>query len=112
MTYPLSRPPLHWASAVVLIAFDWGTFALNLRLLLTGQWPWVAAGAGLLAGIAVGGVEHQLGRSGTMLAAAKAVVAGMVVAIPFPYAGSAVGAIALLWIAADHIKRDRAAQSK
>ena len=100
----LSCAPLHWLSAVLIIAFDWTILALNLNL-LSYRWRWIAAALSLVAGFCVGGIEHWRARSGSGLAAAKAAIAAFVIAMPLPFAGSAVGAIALLWCLADALRK-------
>lgn len=85
---------LHPASGAVILALDWLLFSGSVLSL--GLGTGVLAFTGFVLGlIGVSFVQHRYGQEPMITSGLKGVVAGMVVGVPFPIAGTAVGGIVL-----------------
>ncbi len=81
---------LHPASGILILGLDWLFFAENAVTL--GLSTPLLAGVGFgVAGIGTGLLQRRLGRDGFAAALLKGLLAGVVVGIPLPIAGTAVG---------------------
>jgi hypothetical protein len=91
---PVSAPPIHPMAALVTIVLD-GVFTLpELDPLLI---PIVSPIVGILGLAAVTLVQRYLAKDEWGPAVAKGLVMGIIAGVPYPVAGTAVGAPLLIW---------------
>jgi hypothetical protein len=88
-------PPIHPMAALVTIALDgvFGVFEFVDPLLLL----FTSLGVGVLGFISTTFVQHYLARDGWGAAIAKGMVMGIIAGVPYPVAGTAIGAPLLIW---------------
>lgn len=87
--------PLQTLSAVLVIAFDWATLALNLVLWIQG-YVLATIIMALLAGLAVAWVEYKHAPSLAGLASIKGVLVAVLVSLPLPLFGTLLGLTSLI----------------
>ncbi|MFT3928546.1 MAG: hypothetical protein QM778_38810 [Myxococcales bacterium] len=88
--------PLHAASALSMLVIDWLMYGANWLLGARSMLLTTLIGSSACAAF-VGWTEHTRNPDAPGAVWQKAVAAGLLVAIPFPIIGAAVGAVALLW---------------
>jgi hypothetical protein len=88
-------PPIHPLAALATIALD-GVFTV-LEILDPLMLLLISGGIGLLGGIATTLVQRFVANDTWGAAAAKGMVMGIVAGVPYPIAGTAVGAPLLIW---------------
>lgn len=98
MTEKLSRipdSPIHPLAALVTIALDgiFGVVEIFDPLLLV----FTSLGVGVLGGLSITLIQRFLAGDGWGAAAAKGLALGIVAGVPYPVAGTAVGAPLLAW---------------
>ena len=91
-----SKCPIHYATAIALICADWFVYALNTATYIQEFWL-VDAGGAVLAWILAAISETYLRNASLQTALTKGLVVGLLVFVPLPLLGTAVGAVALLW---------------
>lgn len=89
------RPPLHPLAAFTIIALDgvFGTFEIASPLALV----FTSIGVGFLGFISTTFVQRFLEKEGWGAAIAKGLVMGILAGVPYPIAGTAIGAPLLIW---------------
>lgn len=98
-TFP--KAPVHWVSSVVTIAIDslWSIPEMIAAASVVGLLfvPVLAVVSGLCCLVAVLFIQKFVAKDGWGAATLKAVVVGIVAAIPFPFVGSLLGIALLAW---------------
>lgn len=94
----MQRFPVHPLSALALVLGDWLALALNVLTLMDAYWP-LSIAAALLASLAIFLCERRLGHASQRFALILAASAVPLIVLPFPFAGSVVGASLLAWTA-------------
>jgi hypothetical protein len=79
--------PLQTLGAVMVIAFDWATMALNVFFWFEG-YPPATVVMSLLAGLTVAIIEYRHARSLPVLASIKGIIVAVLVSLPFPIFGT------------------------
>jgi hypothetical protein len=87
-------PWLQPTTGVLILALDWALFGGNALTAGALAPLWIAAGA-LLAGGGTYLIQRRGGKDTARAAAAKAILAGALVAVPFPVAGTFAGSVVL-----------------
>lgn len=88
---PSKKTYLHPASGATVLGLDWLFFSGN-ALSLGLSTPWIAVMGFVLGTLAVTGIQHRYGTDSTGRSWLKGLLGGVAVGIPFPIAGTAVGA--------------------
>lgn len=107
---PSNHPPrrrlLHPVSGAIILALDWLFFGSNLLSggALTILWSFLGFGFG---GLAVLLVQKRLQHDSTRASLWKGLLAGVAVGLPFPIAGTALGAFVLTLSGLDMLKPSR-----
>lgn len=95
---------LHPTSGAVILALDWILFSGNVLSLGLGSMALSSIGFVLgLIGVAV--VQHRYGPDPMIMSGLKGLLAGVVVGIPLPIAGTAVGGLILSLSGLDRWKK-------
>lgn len=89
------RPPLHPLAAFTIIALDGVSGTLELASPLT--LVFTSIGVGLLGMISTTFVQHFIEKEGWGSAIAKGIVMGILAGVPYPIAGTVIGAPLLAW---------------
>ena len=97
---------LHPASGATVLALDWLFFSGN-ALSLGLSTPWIATLGFVLGTLIVTGIQHRYGADSTGRSWLKGVLGGVAVGIPFPIAGTAVGAWVLSLSGLNWLQRGR-----
>lgn len=104
---PTDRPSysfLHPASGAVILALDWILFSGNVLSLGLGSMALSSIGFVLgLIGVAM--VQHRFGSDPMISSGLKGLLAGVVVGVPLPIAGTAVGGLILSLSGLDRWKK-------
>jgi hypothetical protein len=95
---------LHPTSGAVILALDWILFSGNVLSLGLGSMALSSIGFVLgLIGVAV--VQHRYGSDPMITSGLKGLLAGVVVGVPLPVAGTAVGGVVLSLSGLDRWKK-------
>lgn len=106
--YTFRGSPLHYASALTLIAADWLIYAANIASL--GAYFLAVDVAGALAAlVAITLIESRAAHARPNLAAFKGLVGALIVAYPLPTLGTVFGALALAWLVFMRLRQRHAA---
>jgi len=104
---PTDRPSysfLHPASGAIILALDWILFSGNILSLGLGSMALSSIGFVLgLIGVAL--VQHRYGPDPMITSGLKGLLAGVVVGVPLPIAGTAVGGVVLSLSGLDRWKK-------
>lgn len=95
---------LHPASGALILAFDWLLFSGSAISLGLGTIALASAGF-VLGLIGVAFIQHHYGPDPMITSGLKGLLAGVVVGIPLPIAGTAVGGLVLSLSGLDRWKR-------
>jgi hypothetical protein len=96
VTKPKSKTPLHPLSGGVILGLDWLLFSGNVLSGLAAT-PLVIFGGLLLGFVGTFSVQRFISKDSIVPSLIKAIGAGIVVGIPWPIAGTAVGGAILGW---------------
>jgi hypothetical protein len=90
-----SRPPLHPLAAFTIIALDGvvGAFEIVDPFALV----FTCIGVGVLGFVSTTMVQRNLAKEGWGASIAKGLVMGILAGVPYPIAGTAIGAPLLIW---------------
>lgn len=96
MSNSRSRIPtlLHPASGLLLLGLDWLLFSAGV-ITLGVSTPLLATGGGVLAGLGIGWIQHRYTEDDRLKQVLKGIGGGLLVALPLPIAGTAVGGLIL-----------------
>jgi hypothetical protein len=97
----LPEPPVHFLSAIAIIALDmiWSAFEIGSTVTICGLLflPALSASVFVVALLTVLAVQLFIARDQVGPAIAKAMVLAVLAAVPFPIMGTAVGVPLLAW---------------
>jgi len=101
------RTLLHPAAGALILGLDWLLF--SGAVLTAGTMSWFSIiGGFFLGGIGTGLIQRRLGGDSRRVAAFKALAGGLVVGVPLPIAGTAVGGTILALSGLDRLLKRRA----
>lgn len=92
----IPRAPLHPLSALLLLLADWAILGLNLLTAMHAYWA-VDVGSALGAGALVTLIERRLSWVSVRAALLRGGLCGLLIALPFPIAGTVVAFTILAW---------------
>lgn len=97
------RRLLHPISGLIILGLDWLFFGSNLLSggALTILWSVVGF---VVGGLAVAVVQKRVQRDATKASLIKGLIAGIAIGLPFPIAGTAIGAFVLTLSGLDMLK--------
>lgn len=103
---PARRTLLHPAAGALILGLDWLLFSGTVLSAGTALWFSVIGGF-VLGGIGTGLIQRRLGGDTFRVAALKGLAGGIVVGVPFPIAGTAVGGTILALSGLDRLLKRR-----
>ena len=100
------KTALHPGSGIAVLALDWIFFSSN-ALSLGLSTPWIVTLGFVLGTLMVTGIQYRFDTDTLGTSGLKGLLSGVAVGIPFPIAGTAVGAWVLSLSGLDWLRRGR-----